>query len=166
MEIAAAEITVAESGAGEGSPGGKGSEGGDGSPGEGARGRRRRGRGGPSRAPEQRGRREDRGPEEAAAEFEAAEAAIEAEAITEPDVEALARRDHLLGPIIAKLGRSLKRALQDDQNELLNALRQASGKPVLDELMPPSLQRERLVSAAEEHLARAYEAGADFPRGR
>ena len=97
-----------------------------------------------------------------AAEIEAAEAAIEAEAITEPDVEALARRNHLLGPITAKLGRTLKRALQDDQNDLLNALRQASGKPVLDELIPPEVQRERLVSAAEEQLARAFQAGAAF----
>ncbi|MGO9206930.1 MAG: DivIVA domain-containing protein [Candidatus Limnocylindrales bacterium] len=65
----------------------------------------------------------------------------EADAITEPDVESLARRDHLLGPVTAKLGRALKRALQDDQNDLLNALRQASGKPVLDELVPPNTQR-------------------------
>ena len=105
---------------------------------------------------------EDVTEEEVAAQIEAAEAAIEADAVTEPDVEALARRDHLLGPITAKLGRTLKRALQDDQNELLNALRQTSGKPVLDDLIPPSVQRERLVSAAEEQLAKAFEAGADF----
>ena len=47
--------------------------------------------------------------------------ASDADAITEPDVESLARRDHLLGSITAKLGRALKRALQDDQNDLLNA---------------------------------------------
>ena len=80
---------------------------------------------------------EDVTEEEVAAKIVAAEAAIEADAVTEPDVEALARRDHLLGPITAKLGRTLKRALQDDQNELLNALRQTSGKPVLDDLIPP-----------------------------
>ena len=86
----------------------------------------------------------------------------EADAITEPDVESLARRDHLLGSITAKLGRALKRALQDDQNDLLNALRQSSRKPVLDELMPPTVQRERFVAAASDQLAKAYEAGAAF----
>ncbi len=86
----------------------------------------------------------------------------DADAITEPDVESLARRDHLLGSITAKLGRALKRALQDDQNDLLNALRQSSRKPVLDELVPPNVQRERFVAAASDHLAKAYEAGAAF----
>ena len=86
----------------------------------------------------------------------------DADAIAEPDVESLARRDHLLGSITAKLGRALKRALQDDQNELLNALRQSSRKPVLDDLNPPNVQRERFVSAATDQLAKAYEAGAAF----
>jgi hypothetical protein len=86
----------------------------------------------------------------------------DADAITEPDVESLARRDHLLGSITAKLGRALKRALQDDQNDLLNALRQSSRKPVLDELIPPNVQRERFVTAASDQLAKAYEAGAAF----
>ncbi len=88
--------------------------------------------------------------------------ALDADAITEPDVESLARRDHLLGAVTAKLGRALKRALQDDQNELLNALRQTSRKPVLDELVPPDTQRERFVKASSDQLARAYEAGAAF----
>ena len=86
----------------------------------------------------------------------------DADAMTEPDVESLARRDHLLGAVTAKLGRALKRALQDDQNELLNALRQTSRKPVLDELVPQGVQRDRFVAAASDQLARAYEAGAAF----
>ncbi len=85
-----------------------------------------------------------------------------ADAITEPDVESLARRDHLLGSITAKLGRSLKRALQDDQNDLLDALRQSSRKPVLDELIPAAVQRERFVAAASDQLSKAYQAGAAF----
>ena len=99
---------------------------------------------------------------------EATEAAVrtvasrEAGAITEPDAECLARRDHLLAPITAKLGRALKRALQDDQNDLLNALRQTSRKPVLDELVPADLQRERFIAAASDPLAKAYEAGAGY----
>ena len=140
MEIAAAaESTVADAAAGEGSPA-KGGEGADAAAGEGLEGHA---------PPGSSGAGEDRSPEEVAAEFEAAEAAIEAEAITEPDVEALARRDHLLGPITAKLGRALKRALQDDQNDLLNALRQASGKPVLDELIPPNAPARAVRRAAE-----------------
>lgn len=87
---------------------------------------------------------------------------IAGDAITEPDVESLARRDHLLSPVTAKLGRALKRALQDDQNDLLNALRQATRKPVLDELAPVGGQLERFVAAAGEHLAKAYEVGAAF----
>ena len=87
---------------------------------------------------------------------------LDSDAITEPDVESLARRDHLLGAVTAKLSRALKRALQDDQNELLNALRQTSHKPVLDDLVPPDLQRKRFVQAASDQLARAYEAGAAF----
>jgi DivIVA domain-containing protein len=88
--------------------------------------------------------------------------ALDDDVMTEPDVESLARRDHLLGAVTAKLGRALKRALQDDQNDLLNALRQSSRKPVLDELVPPAVQRERFVAAASDQLARAYEAGAAF----
>jgi DivIVA domain-containing protein len=84
------------------------------------------------------------------------------DATAEPDVESLARRDHLLGTVTAKLGRALKRALQDDQNDLLTALRQSSRKPVLDELSPPKAQRERFIAAASEQLAKAYEAGAAF----
>src|ERR1019366_9918110 len=100
-----------------------------------------------------------------AVEVETAGAVVstrDADAITEPDVESLARRDHLLGSITAKLGRALKRALQDDQNDLLNALRQTSRKPVLDELIPVGVQLQRFVTAASEQLAKAYEAGAAF----
>jgi len=44
------------------------------------------------------------------------------------DTALLARREELLGPIQAKLSRRLKRALQDDQNRLLDELRSRSGK--------------------------------------
>ena len=56
--------------------------------------------------PRSRGRRIERTSprRRVAAQIVAAEAALEADAITEPDVEALARRDHLLGPVTAKLG--------------------------------------------------------------
>jgi DivIVA domain-containing protein len=79
-----------------------------------------------------------------------------------PDAESLAHPDRLVAAITAKLARSLKRALQDDQNELLNALRQTTHEPVLDELVPPEAQRERFVGAVSAQLAKAYEAGATF----
>ena len=54
----------------------------------------------------------------------------------------------LLAPVVVKLSRALKRALQDDQNELLNALRHASGAPELDVLLPEEAQSERYTRAA------------------
>jgi hypothetical protein len=82
--------------------------------------------------------------------------------LSEPDAESLAQRDRLVAAVKAKLARSLKRALQDDQNELLNALRQTTHEPVLDELVPAEAQRERFVDAVSAQLAKAYEAGATF----
>ena len=54
---------------------------------------------------------------------------------------------------MSKLSRALKRALQDDQNELLNALRRASGTPDLDTLLPEGAQHERFAGAASAALA-------------
>lgn len=88
--------------------------------------------------------------------------AAEGDELIEPDVEALARRDTLLDPVVARLARSVKRALQDDQNELLDALRQVSGAVRLDDVLPANAQRERFVTASEEALAAAYTAGAAF----
>ena len=39
----------------------------------------------------------------------------------------LVRRDELLGPVIAGLARRVKRALQDDQNDILDRLRSQGG---------------------------------------
>jgi hypothetical protein len=57
------------------------------------------------------------------------------------------------------LGRALKRALQDDHNELLDAIRNASGVPNLDKLLPIEQQRERLEHAVAPVLAECWAAG-------
>jgi hypothetical protein len=69
------------------------------------------------------------------------------------DIAAKLRRDELLTPVLTKLGRALKRALQDDQNELLNAIRHASGTPDLERMLPEDVQLERYAMAASGALA-------------
>jgi DivIVA domain-containing protein len=90
-----------------------------------------------------------------------AEAEIEAAVDPAPD-PLTARRDELLEPVMAQLSRHVKRALGDDQNRVLDLLRNA-----------PSTQAEALLgseeahlavytSAAQGHLADAFSAGAVF----
>ncbi len=81
------------------------------------------------------------------------------EATETADADALGRRAALLRPITAKLSRSLKRALQDDQNVLLDALRHASGRPELRVLLPEEQQRARLGDAVSASLSSAWAAG-------
>jgi hypothetical protein len=73
----------------------------------------------------------------------------------------LVRRDELLGPVIAGLARRVKRALQDDQNDILDRLRSQGGwkDGVLPEL---SEHTARYVEAAKEMLAEAARAGSTF----
>ena len=70
----------------------------------------------------------------------------------------LVRRDELLGPVIAGLARRVKRALQDDQNDILDRLRSQGGwkEGVLPEL---SEHTARYVEASKEMLAEAARAG-------
>ena len=56
----------------------------------------------------------------------------------------IARRDELLTPIDARLSRTIKRALGDDQNRLLDRLRNA-----------PALEVDELMGPEDEHLARS-----------
>ncbi len=77
----------------------------------------------------------------------------------------LARRAALLSPIRTRLSRAMKRALQDDQNELLDALRHASGASSLDELLPEADQRRRLEAAVAALLAEAWTAGCGWLAG-
>jgi hypothetical protein len=105
--------------------------------------------------------------EAAEASGEAAEASGEAAGdglSGDPDAVARARRNELLAPVVVKLSRALKRALQDDQNELLNALRHASGAPELDVLLPEEAQSERYTRAAAEALGVGWLLGRSWLR--
>ena len=77
----------------------------------------------------------------------------------------LAERDKLLTPVVAILVRRLKRALQDDQNDILDRLRAGGGwsPQVLSSLE----DHERgYVNAALEHLKDAARSGAAFAGGK
>ena len=78
------------------------------------------------------------------------------------DDELIARRDELLTPVTARLSRTVKRALGDDQNRLLDRLR---NEPSLsgDDLVGP--EDEHMVAfarAAQGHLGEAFAAGTVF----
>ena len=103
---------------------------------------------------------EDGGASEAGGEAEAEPA--EADAPPGPDDALIARRDELLGPVLARLSRTVKRALGDDQNRLLDQLRGAPSQSV-DELL--GSEEEHLTvfaTAAGGHLAEAHTAGVAF----
>jgi DivIVA domain-containing protein len=100
----------------------------------------------------------------------------EASEATAPDGEAhepeepegdpvLARRNEVLQPIAATLARRLKRALTDDQNDILDRLRGAKGWSP-DVLPPQDEHIERYLGAGQEPLAEAAGAGATFVGGK
>ncbi len=79
-----------------------------------------------------------------------------------PDDPIIARRDELLTPVAARLSRTIKRTLGDDQNRLLDRLRHAPGLGD-DELM--GSEDEHLAAfagAARSHLDEAFAAGTVF----
>jgi cell division septum initiation protein DivIVA len=79
-----------------------------------------------------------------------------------PDHELITRRDELLSPIAAQLSRHIKRALGDDQNRLLDVLRNtpnAGGEALLG---PEDLHLSTFTSAAQGHVADAFVAGTVF----
>ena len=86
----------------------------------------------------------------------------EADAPPGPDDALIARRDELLGPVLARLSRTVKRALGDDQNRLLDQLRSAPSQSV-DELL--GSEEEHLTvfaTPASGHLGEAFTAGVAF----
>ncbi len=102
------------------------------------------------------------GPAPAAPGAETPVDAAAPEAPPHPEAALIAQRDELLVPVTARLGRSVKRVLGDDQNRMLDVLRSS-----------PSTSGDALLGAEEEHLAAyadaagssladAYEAGAVF----
>ncbi len=72
------------------------------------------------------------------------------------------RRDELIAGPAGRLARALKRALQDDQNEMLTRLRGVGGGTTLDELVGVREQEERFEKAVADALAEARHAGSEF----
>ena len=96
--------------------------------------------------------------------------AAEADAEPEPaatedaseEADLVARRDEVLGPVVATLTRKLKRAMQDEQNEVLDRLRRhRSGRVGIDVAFPEGVdQRGHYRGAAMPSLLEAMNAGA------
>lgn len=82
------------------------------------------------------------------------------EPVTDND-ELFARRDAALEASLAMLTRKVKRALQDDQNIMLDRLRDVQGI-IVDELEEERIQRSRYADAAYEALFEAAQAGIQF----
>ncbi len=79
-----------------------------------------------------------------------------------PDAEIIGRRDALLAPVTAKLNRTVKRTLGDDQNRMLDLLR---SMPTIgpDELLGPEDEHlAKFVEAVQGQLGEAFAAGAVF----
>ncbi|HEV2362403.1 MAG TPA: hypothetical protein VGS21_11925, partial [Acidimicrobiales bacterium] len=75
---------------------------------------------------------------------------------------ALRARNEMLDPVVAKLTRALKRALQDDQNDFLDKLRQAPQTASLDDVVAASDQEQRIERAVEGAIGEARRYGAEF----
>ena len=88
------------------------------------------------------------------------------EGVDEPAREPLlVQRDDVLGPVAATLARRLKRALTDDQNDILDRLR--AGKSRVAEVLAPEAEHiERYERAGREQLVEAARAGTTFGGGR
>ena len=78
------------------------------------------------------------------------------------DESARSRRDELLEPIEETLVRQLKRALQDEQNEVLDSLRRKRRREPAPVLPSPEQQAARYRAAALPALTEAAKAGARF----
>jgi DivIVA domain-containing protein len=91
-----------------------------------------------------------------------ASAADRAEAPAHPEAALIARRDELAAPATARLSRSVKRVLGDDQNRMLDLLRSSPSTPA-DALLGP--EEEHLAfyaDAARGYLGEAFDAGTVF----
>jgi DivIVA domain-containing protein len=78
---------------------------------------------------------------------------------------AVAQRDEVLNPLVATLARRLKRALQDDQNDILDRLR-AKGGWAPGVLPSEEDHARRYVQVAAGELMEAARAGATFAGGK
>jgi DivIVA domain-containing protein len=84
------------------------------------------------------------------------------ESVVDPVV---AQRDEVLTPLVSSLARRLKRALQDDQNDILDRLR-AKGGWAPGVLLSEDDHALRYVEAATDQLMEAARAGATFAGGK
>jgi DivIVA domain-containing protein len=84
--------------------------------------------------------------------------------VPDGDEAMLQRRDEVVGPVEANLTRRLKRALQDDQNDLLDRLRglRSSQKAAAVVLAAPEAHAARFREAGRPFLAEAMSAGRAF----
>ena len=83
--------------------------------------------------------------------------------VSDEDETLLQRRDALVDAVQAPLVKKLKRALQDEQNDLLDRLRGWSGGVELARLLPPAAeQARRYRGVATPFLSEAAEAGGGF----
>ena len=102
--------------------------------------------------------------EEAVAEADAT-ADDEAEADTHPDAAPFAARHDAIEPVEKELARRLKRALADEQNEVLDLLRRAKPKGVDDLLPGPDEHAARWADVVAPVLTDAAGAGASWAGG-
>jgi hypothetical protein len=79
-----------------------------------------------------------------------------------PDDPLIARRDELLGPITARLSRTVKRTLGDDQNRLLDRIRSGPSLTIEELLGAEDEQLNLYASAVRGQLAEAFAAGTMF----
>ena len=80
---------------------------------------------------------------------------------TAPNAELFASRDGALEESLTTLTRKVKRALQDDQNSMLERLRDVTGM-ITTEFEDEHVQRSRYADAALDALSEAASAGAQF----
>lgn len=80
--------------------------------------------------------------------------------VADPDRAVVTRRDEALAPIVEELGRKGKRALQDEQNEVLDGLRRQRGRIDVDKVLPSKAdQQSKWAAVLEPAIVRAYAAG-------
>ncbi len=85
------------------------------------------------------------------------------EQLSDADEALLQKRESAVVDLEVTLTRRLKRALQDEQNDVLDRLRNLRGDPTAERLLPdPDAQTARYSSAARPLLAQAASAGAAF----
>jgi cell division septum initiation protein DivIVA len=76
------------------------------------------------------------------------------------DDEARAAREALLAPLRRDLGRKVKRALQDEQNEVLDRIRTVKGRPLAAEVLPAEAEQiAGLAATMREPVDAAYAGG-------